>query len=266
MHYPDLSEYKPAMNHFLKPFTFKEVLTIGWLENGQPYTQGNVDDIIVLKLREMLASSKTNINRMRGIHRCDFCPSSGTDHELRVRHPHLPRTILLGMSELWLPTQTEIIYAAPTLIYHYITEHNYHPPDVYLDTVMAFDMDSDWDGDAVYLAMVAEYRRRINLDLGSVLEHLKMTNVPVQDRWRDSPENFVVLLTKRNTPDGGTKSGYHIMSFKPPHTIMSHIIEDGKLVEKIALEMIEAGVKVLDMETELHLLSLEFFTQGNNDD
>lgn len=55
--------------------------------------------------------------------------------------------IFLGHGEIWLPSITkEIIYASPTLMYHYIEKHHYLPPQDYIDSVIAFDLNSDWDG------------------------------------------------------------------------------------------------------------------------
>ena len=33
------------------------------------------------------------------------------------------------------------VYAAPTLIWHYVTEHGYRPPDEFIDAVLADDPD-----------------------------------------------------------------------------------------------------------------------------
>jgi hypothetical protein len=163
MHYPDFSKYKPARNHTLKPFVFEEVLTIGWLENGQDYSQGEVEKAIVDKLKTLLASPKTNINKTRGNHECDFCEAC-EDGFRTISVPHYQILLPLGFSELWIPTKSEIIYVAPSLIYHYITEHEYKPPAAFLEAIVDFKLDSNWDGERKYLFLVDEYRKRIVLD------------------------------------------------------------------------------------------------------
>ncbi len=158
LYYPDFSEYRPARNHYYKPFTFQEVLTIGWLQSGHVYAQGKVDHEIINKLKDLLALSGVNVNRTRGIHRCDLCvPSDSNLERIVVRHNE--QEILLGHSELWIPANETMTYVAPTLIYHYIIEHQYKPPDVFLNAVKQFDTNAQWNGQEVYLSLVNKYRK-----------------------------------------------------------------------------------------------------------
>jgi hypothetical protein len=39
------------------------------------------------------------------------------------------------------------IYAGPNLVYHYIVDHEYLPPDEFIDAVETFDIDGTWDQD-----------------------------------------------------------------------------------------------------------------------
>ena len=55
---------------------------------------------------------------------------------------------LLGMSQIRIPSSSGLIWAAPSLIYHYIVAHSYLPPQAYLDAVEAFDLSSPWEGEA----------------------------------------------------------------------------------------------------------------------
>lgn len=61
---------------------------------------------------------------------------------------HLGQKKLLGMSEIWLPSSSGVIYAAPSLIYHYMEAHRYLPPQEFLDAVIAFNLDATWNGEA----------------------------------------------------------------------------------------------------------------------
>ncbi|WP_147322767.1 hypothetical protein [Emticicia sp. C21] len=73
---------------------------------------------------------------MRGIYKCDFCKS-----EISV--PHHSGKILLGHAEIWIPSiSSNLIYASPTLIYHYIDKHHYLPPANYMESLMSFDLNS----------------------------------------------------------------------------------------------------------------------------
>jgi hypothetical protein len=151
--YPDFSEYGLLTNQGRNPFTLKEVYNIGWLENGHDYPKGRVDEPTISRIRQMLASDKININVTRGIHYCDFCQPI-------VRHQivYNAREILLGHSELWVPGTQGHIYAAPTLIYHYIVKHDYLPPNEFIEAINQFDFASDWDGDEIFHALVKKYR------------------------------------------------------------------------------------------------------------
>ncbi len=47
-----------------------------------------------------------------------------------VSHP--AGTLLLGHAEVRIPVRPGTMYAAPTLIWHYITTHRYRPPDDFI--------------------------------------------------------------------------------------------------------------------------------------
>ena len=61
---------------------------------------------------------------------CDFC---GTEDAFNAeRHGSKLR---LGSAEIRVFSSTGLIYAAPTLLYHYMSVHNYLPPKDFLDAV-----------------------------------------------------------------------------------------------------------------------------------
>lgn len=61
------------------------------------------------------------------IHECEFCPV-GNWHNAERNGERL----LLGTSEIRVFSPSGVIYAAPTLFYHYISVHHYCPPDDFL--------------------------------------------------------------------------------------------------------------------------------------
>jgi hypothetical protein len=67
---------------------------------------------------------KISVAQMRGIHECEFCHSVWAHHAERNGEK-----LLLGTSEIRVFSSNGIIYAAPTLIYHYMGKHLYKPPD-----------------------------------------------------------------------------------------------------------------------------------------
>ena len=65
----------------------------------------------------------------RGLHTCEFCSSPSNRF---VRHG---KGLILGSGEIRVFSSTGGAFAAPNLIYHYILEHEYHPPEAFLQAV-----------------------------------------------------------------------------------------------------------------------------------
>jgi hypothetical protein len=42
----------------------------------------------------------------------------------------------IGSDEIWVPGENGRIYAAPSLIVHYVEEHNYLPPPPFIEAVL----------------------------------------------------------------------------------------------------------------------------------
>ncbi|WSA35870.1 hypothetical protein OIE14_29575 [Micromonospora peucetia] len=100
-------------------------LNIGWLEAGRPYTAGPVPAAFTEKLKGIQAVQWMNV--CLGVHECDLCaPGYACEGNGEVRIPGTPGTA----------------YAAPFLISHYITAHGYQPPQVFVDAVLAVDLDA----------------------------------------------------------------------------------------------------------------------------
>ena len=62
-------------------------------------------------------------------------------------------TLSLGTSEIRVFGQDGTIYAAPDLIYHYVIDHQYRPPDVFIDTLLQ----GPQPGTDVYQALLTRY-------------------------------------------------------------------------------------------------------------
>jgi hypothetical protein len=128
MYYPDLMPYRYATGGNLA-----QVLNIGWLDDSHDYPVGRVPDTVVSKLKQLLLTNR-DVNKVSAIKGCPFC---GVDV---VYVPSSDARKLLGMSEIWIPGKTGTIYAAPSLVYHYITKHEYLPPQEFLAAVEDFDL------------------------------------------------------------------------------------------------------------------------------
>ena len=133
--YEDLSEYdyqdEDAFTHresgsyalWYRPAYTR--LNIGWLEAGKPYSTGSVPAVFVAKLKAVQEVQWMNV--CLGLHECDLCPEEGAPE---------------GNGEVRIPGEAGIAYAAPFLITHYITAHGYRPPQVFIDAVLAVDVDA----------------------------------------------------------------------------------------------------------------------------
>jgi len=120
------SMYFPDMTHFLETGT----LAVGWLEQSHPFTRGETTD--EFRERLFLLCMKP-VRQTRGFHVCDLC--SLTDNSIMRATLHSEEA-WLGSAEIRV-SDGDIVYAAPTLIYHYVTEHSYRPPDKFIEAVLA---------------------------------------------------------------------------------------------------------------------------------
>ena len=78
------------------------------------------------------AHCRVAIHETRGLHRCEFCPNWTSDHFYPTRNGE---KLLLGYSEIRVIGPSGQSYAAPSLIYHYLSEHHYKPPDSFLSAL-----------------------------------------------------------------------------------------------------------------------------------
>lgn len=103
------------------------MLNVGWLDGKMSYSHGAVDVDLTEKL---LALCKWPVNQYFGWHDCPFC------QECPVRIADLEGEFCLGDGEIRVPRNDgKVVYAAPNLIYHYVTAHQYLPPAEFLDSL-----------------------------------------------------------------------------------------------------------------------------------
>ncbi|MFJ4095384.1 hypothetical protein ACIPYS_27670 [Kitasatospora sp. NPDC089913] len=116
------------------PYTYHQpaegMVNIGWLDRSHAYQQGEVADEVVDGLLRLVTRPD---NQTRGLHECHFC---GVIF-LTVDNPHAKNgTSLLGSAEIHVRGSSGgTVFVAPTLVIHYIVEHQYQPPDEFLDAV-----------------------------------------------------------------------------------------------------------------------------------
>lgn len=132
---PELSPINPDAN------TFPKLIYIGWLHPDHSYNIGDVPKEFPVRLWEFCRYSSVVC---RGFHRCEFCSPSDYVHiDMLKPHPEGPLkverdgcTIRLGFGEIFVVGKNGLVYYAPNLIYHYVLEHQYLPPQEFIDAVL----------------------------------------------------------------------------------------------------------------------------------
>lgn len=128
MRCPDLTPY----SHWL-PRPMPNVAAVGWL-GDDAFPTGPVNGKITRRLIDLYCEPPTSsfdlkVNRIRGFHPCEIC------NETPTVTSSSGRTARLGMAELWIPNSFGGWYACPSMIIHYIQDHSYKPPSVFIEAV-----------------------------------------------------------------------------------------------------------------------------------
>ena len=107
------------------------VLPVGWLDKEHPFPTEAPDPEVVYKLGQTLWDRE---NFMMGYHVCEFCevPSPG----FGVTVDNVPG--ILGSSTILVPGDG-VMYSCPDLIFHYVRDHHYRPPDEFLLAVRRYE-------------------------------------------------------------------------------------------------------------------------------
>ncbi|MBW1599621.1 hypothetical protein [Streptomyces sp. JJ38] len=121
-YYPDLSEYRYSESS-------TPALNIGWLDGHHPFTTGDTPPAL-LGVLISLARNPTNV--YRGIHFCELCPTF-SEAQKSLRHDGA----FLGTGEIRVVGRQGIEYAAPCMIIHYISDHNYLPPEEFIEATLS---------------------------------------------------------------------------------------------------------------------------------
>ncbi len=107
----DLSGYTYADSTFAGPGT----KAVGWLARGHEFSRMVPEEEILDLLWQYCSIS---VALMRGGHDCEFCPSGSARQAERNGEERL-----LGVAEIRVFSGDGRVYAAPTLIYHYLAVH-----------------------------------------------------------------------------------------------------------------------------------------------
>jgi len=135
-YYPDLSLLPTRNQNIVGKF-----FAVGWLDNQHEYPQGSVSNTFIERLWVFCRYPSLV---MRGFHLCEFCPPV----KRKVKFPGLenPYEILraqregivikLGYAEMDVFAEDGRVYHAPNLIYHYVLDHEYRPPEPFVQAVL----------------------------------------------------------------------------------------------------------------------------------
>jgi hypothetical protein len=104
------------------------ILAVGWLDADHAFPKGAVPDHLLARI---LALWFWPVNQTRGFHQSSFMGNSQMGYPVE----HMGRRMLLGDAEIRVSGHAGKMYAAPNLIYHYIRDCDYLPPEEFLDAL-----------------------------------------------------------------------------------------------------------------------------------
>jgi hypothetical protein len=125
-YYPDLTpfEYKPDEH---------AMLNVGWLSKEHPFPRGPVPKAFADELRRM---AEVPVHLTRGCHVCDFCVPPADIIAVEPRYEDVWEMFRCGNGEVHVRSETNIVYCAPALVIHYVSEHQYQPPSEFIAAVL----------------------------------------------------------------------------------------------------------------------------------
>ena len=113
MYIEDLSKFNYDMGG-----EFGNQLSVGWLSKDHEFKKGDI--LNKEKFLDCLNNYyKHSVSQTRGDHTCEFCNKSSGSDEIRV----------VGKDGK--------VYASPSLIKHYIKNHDYLPPPAFVDAILS---------------------------------------------------------------------------------------------------------------------------------
>jgi hypothetical protein len=124
MYFQDLTPYA-----YLNREPDAKVLAVGWLDAEHEFTRGEVPQSV---LERILILCFKPVNQTRGFHLSPFLKSAQFGYPVEYQG----QKMLLGSAEIRVLGRDGKCYYAPNLIYHYIKDCGYLPPDAFLDALM----------------------------------------------------------------------------------------------------------------------------------
>jgi hypothetical protein len=127
-YYPDLT---PFEYHFVE----EPMLNVGWLSKGQPFRRGPVPLAFAHELRMLV---RNPVELTRGRHVCEFCEPPLDLISAFPTYEDVWEMFRCGNGEIQVRGSSGVVYCAPELILHYVAEHQYQPPQEFIDAVLHY--------------------------------------------------------------------------------------------------------------------------------
>lgn len=139
--FKDLTPYEYLADR--EPLTPKP-LNIGWLGVQIPFETGLTPQEFKNKLLRFCLDQYI-VLITRGFHACEFCWFPWTqwdEYDQEDRYGSSAHWASIGNGEIRVLGKSAV-YAAPALVYHYVVEHQYKPPDEFIEAILTGEPDSE---------------------------------------------------------------------------------------------------------------------------
>lgn len=151
MYFEDLSYYSYES---LVPIS--RIRNVGWLSKKCDFHRGDLPGEVKNKIVRLVEDSDLRegvvFNQSRGLHFCELCakPEMSADE--------LFFGVASSSAEILIPdvTRENSYFAAPALIAHYVSNHEYLPPSEFVNSVLAFRPESQVGAQEIFDRVCSE--------------------------------------------------------------------------------------------------------------
>ena len=127
-YFKDLSKY----TYISMPKKHLTYLNVGWLSKKKKFPLGQISSSLLKKLK--LLANTNRVLESRGLYECELCVSPNTiDNFVEVFHRPT------SSAQIHLEYRG-VVYCSPEMIVHYIEDHNYLPPKIYLNALRNIEL------------------------------------------------------------------------------------------------------------------------------
>lgn len=130
-----MTHFQDGTDYSYMPEFVDGSVNVGWLDGAEPFPTGEVPPEFADRLAELCGKA---VNLTRGFHHCNLCPLPEEGQFPKpVTVPTPAGEAMLGHGEIRVSGTDGVTYAAPDLVIHYVTAHQYRPPQKFIDAVLA---------------------------------------------------------------------------------------------------------------------------------